>query len=1600
MACFKGTCVNGAAPDVGVANDGGLNPDDTETGGADDADLAPSDSATAQDIEANESAGDDGGAGDVATPDGAETGPDAPPIDEVAPDAPDAIEAGGTGDADAGADAPVAEVDAGLLEDTKDAGAPTDSSYDAQDAADAVDAPDATDPAVAACEGLDEGAFCVIDATCGVKGHCESGVCKPTISPCDDTNPCTVDLCTAGGCKHTKQPDGHACGASTLSCGVRECLDGQCEDAPKAGFCLIDGVCHALNAAQAGNVCLTCQVIDGGILDPKGFVWSPADGAACEDGNACTKGDACAMGACTPGSPPLCDDANPCTTDACEPTSGCVFLPADGTPCNDTDACTQNDKCQDKACAGTPIVCDDKNVCTSEACDPQSGTCVFVTIPCVDDNPCTADLCDAAGGCQHLPADGTPCDDGDPCSESDACKDKACIGTPVVCDDQNVCTDDACDPTSGVCVGKANAAPCSDGNACTTSDQCSGGSCAGGPAPECDDKNACTADACDKITGCTHTPTPGKACDDGSVCTKKDACDATGMCVGADPIPCDDKNPCSDEACDATTGACVGQWNTKPCDDGNPCTDGDVCKTGSCIPGTGLTQIPQCLAKPLPWTGLSTCGQSGSAGEVLDPAVGGAGWGRDGTPQQPGSLGLGSDPELLARISFDDSCAGSDASSNANHATPSGGVSCVDGKYGKAADLNKGHFQIKHAATMNPAGTALSFGAWVRPNVLTGSSIIVNKESLWEAHIGSPGGTPPGANFQSAIAKTNPGAWAWSGTDQIATNAWTHLAVVYDGAMVRHFVNGVLGHSYAHNGPLALGTCDVGIGARGVGAGCGGPAAYFPGALDEVFIAQRALSQTEVQSAMNNEWAECSLNFNNGTTYMPSGVSGVAGNATTPWVDVTKQAALAVSFQSWIDVEPGMTLRRVEVSTDDFVSVKAAVTMPDFPQKLWKPTTLLFPEVGGAYARVRFHFETKPGAKASYGKGWFVDAVALTAGEHCTNGKDDDGDGFADCGDPDCAMRATCVLWASTFDCGDPIWTASAATGGVAWALDRGRPLSPGYASAPCALTFNDDVDYAASDNGQVKGSMTSGVIDGTAWGHTRARFKVYLGTDVDPATDKLWLEASADDFATIPVVRLLLRMPQSTWVEHAVDLSGVAGSKFKLRFRFDSVNGANNSGPGVFIDDLVIDEPWKAFAGTSKAKPAASCKAAFDDLGKVPDALAKDAAAVFFYKMDQSQQYLIDAGTKNQQAYLGAAPSPEGQDPDSTPGHAGSAFNFVPAASDLIRVVNPPIAETDFTMTAWFKSTGANAGLMSVNAINTSQQGYDRHIWINASGQICFYIWNTQAVSFCGTRNLADWTWHHVAVVVKKGVGATIFIDGAPEAHAAGVGADHSEFTWRNELRIGWVATVGSFNGAIDDAAYFNRPLSQAEIVSLAVLQSGGAYWIDPSGVTSSGTALRWCDMSNNGWTLLSYDTFDDGNAPGWTPATVTTCGAWGKLLGGAGVFGMGSTVTKSVPTLSIPHAEARLAFNWVRIDSWDGEEAQAFVDATQVLKVAYNYWTGSGSTCGQTGQIYWNDEKLWHDKTAAHTGANIAVKFASTLNQGPSDEAWGVDDVSVWVR
>ena len=396
-----------------------------------------------------------------------------------------------------------------------------------------------------------EGGLCDDGDPCTVGDACTAGKCVASqTKACDDLNGCTTDACDKGACKHTASTatcdDGDACTKNDT------CADGTCKggkvDCDDNNPCTADE-CAAGAAGTCQHTALT---------------------GPCDDGDACTAADKCDGGACKSQQPASCDDKNPCTQDHCSPKTGCSYTKLNSGSCNDGDACAASAVCQAGVCKLVGGQCDDANPCTKDACDAtnkcvhtpadgascedgspctqtsvcKAGKCAGSGNGCDDSNACTFDECVGGTKCAHSPINqGVPCNDGDKCNTTASCQNGKCVGNAGGCDDNNPCTQDTCTTTGG-CVHTHKDGDCEDGNKCTNNDGCIDSKCKSGPANVlCDDGIVCTVNSCDPVKGCVATPKAGTyapACDGsqlGASCYKafkaqKKWQDAEGECAG------------------------------------------------------------------------------------------------------------------------------------------------------------------------------------------------------------------------------------------------------------------------------------------------------------------------------------------------------------------------------------------------------------------------------------------------------------------------------------------------------------------------------------------------------------------------------------------------------------------------------------------------------------------------------------------------------------------------------------------------------------------------------------------------------------------------------------------------------------------------------------------------------------------------------------------------------------------------------------------------------------------------------------------------------------------------------------------------------------
>ncbi|WP_169927485.1 MYXO-CTERM sorting domain-containing protein [Labilithrix luteola] len=257
---------------------------------------------------------------------------------------------------------------------------------------------------------------------------------------CDDGNPCTTDSCNPSGqCVHAAST-GNACNDGNACTQVDTCQAGVCTGSNPVTCAPLDE-CHAAGVCDPGT---------GQCSNP-----AKSDGAPCNDGNACTQTDRCQAGVCTGSDQVTCAAPDACKMDGvCSPITGkCSYAnQADGIACTASDLCNANPTCHAGSCTGTPVVCAPIDQCHGAGtCDPTTGTCSTPALAdgttCDDGNACTQrDTCVNATCTGSMQV---RCDARDGCHEPGVCDPSTGACTEPVKADGASCTGGTC--ASGAC---------------------------------------------------------------------------------------------------------------------------------------------------------------------------------------------------------------------------------------------------------------------------------------------------------------------------------------------------------------------------------------------------------------------------------------------------------------------------------------------------------------------------------------------------------------------------------------------------------------------------------------------------------------------------------------------------------------------------------------------------------------------------------------------------------------------------------------------------------------------------------------------------------------------------------------------------------------------------------------------------------------------------------------------------------------------------------------------------------------------------------------------------------------------------------------------
>jgi hypothetical protein len=186
----------------------------------------------------------------------------------------------------------------------------------------------------------------------------------------------------------------------------------------------------------------------------------------------------------------------------------------------------------------------------------------------------------------------------------------------------------------------------------------------------------------------------------------------------------------------------------------------------------------------------------------------------------------------------------------------------------------------------------------------------------------------------------------------------------------------------------------------------------------------------------------------------------------------------------------------------------------------------------------------------------------------------------------------------------------------------------------------------------------------------------------------------------------------------------------------------------------------------------------------------------------------------------------------------------------------------------------------------------------------------------------------------------------------------------------------------------------------------------------------------------VVADQNFDAGTASGWSSQTITTTSqpGIGSYLGPFGGSTWDAPVTRTIDLGAPNRASARIVFDLLIIDSWDGYDPnwasvegdvfQILVGGVPISSDAFANWTGGWldndrtATVNHEGSVYtvnmtrtfgpayftggccteWQRDQIWRVTVDIQAPPQtFTLGFRARLNQGTSDESFGIDNFRV---
>jgi sugar lactone lactonase YvrE len=171
--------------------------------------------------------------------------------------------------------------------------------------------------------------------------------------------------------------------------------------------------------------------------------------------------------------------------------------------------------------------------------------------------------------------------------------------------------------------------------------------------------------------------------------------------------------------------------------------------------------------------------------------------------------------------------------------------------------------------------------------------------------------------------------------------------------------------------------------------------------------------------------------------------------------------------------------------------------------------------------------------------------------------------------------------------------------------------------------------------------------------------------------------------------------------------------------------------------------------------------------------------------------------------------------------GNANSAYSFN-GSTQYFTSTTKYNDLVSFTISIWFQTTVAGGKLIGYGASQTGSSTYfDRHLYLNNSGQLYFGIYYSGAYQTVNTTNTyIDGNWHHVVVSVGPTYGTRLYVDDVLQASNSSYTTPEAQNSyWRvgYDNLVNWPSAPTNYyyTGKLDDIAIYNTELTAAQITS-----------------------------------------------------------------------------------------------------------------------------------------------------------------------------------------